>query len=350
MSATELEVAGRRIGPAHPLFLIAEAGVNHNGKLDLALALVDAAVRAGADAVKFQLFRLEEQVAAAAPTARYQEERTGQATMRDMAHGYDLPWEAHRAIAAHCAECGIHYLASCFEPTAVDLLRELGGPCIKIGSGEITNVLLLDHAARSGLPVLLSTGMSTMEDVTDAVDVLRGAGCKDLLLLHCVSSYPADVKTMNLRAIQTLQQVFGVPVGLSDHTRGTGAAIAALALGACLVEKHLTLDRNMEGPDHAMSMAPGEMAVFIRDLRELQAGLGDGVKRLLEEERATQSVARRGLVALRDLPAGERLSRENTAFKRPAVGVDPRHWARVEGRALRVAVAADAPITLEMLE
>jgi N-acetylneuraminate synthase/N,N'-diacetyllegionaminate synthase len=331
------------------VFVIAEAGVNHDGKLGQALQLVDAAAEAGADAVKFQLFRVEEQISGVAPTADYQQKHTGATTMTEMAKSYDLAWEAHREIAAHCRMRGIVYMASCFDPQAVDFYLGLGGLAIKVGSGEITNLPLLGHMARTGRPVLLSTGMSTLEEVAAAVDHLRRGGDGPLALFHCTSNYPTAPAAVNLRVIQTLAQAFGVPVGFSDHTSGSAVASAAVALGACMIEKHFTIDRGLPGPDHAMSLDPGELRQFVTSVREAEAALGSGIKYLQPGEAEVQRVARRSLVSTRLIRAGERLDESSIALKRPATGIAPHLLASVCGRIAAVDIPADVPIVWEML-
>lgn len=343
------QVGGKTVGPGHPCFVIAEAGVNHNGDLAMARRLVEAAAEAGADAVKFQLYDAAEQVSRAARTAGYQRDRTGEDDMLSMAAGYDLPWEAHFELAEHCRAVGIHYMSSVFDRRAADFLLRLGGDAFKIGSGELTNEPLLRYLAGLGKPILLSTGMSTLEDVAGAVERLRAHGDPPLLLFQCVSCYPAPPETANLRAMAVMAQAFGVPVGFSDHTPGSTVAVAAVALGASMVEKHFTLDRTLPGPDHAMSLSPAELREYVAAVRDAEAALGDGIKRPHPEEIPVREVARRGLVSGRDLRAGEVLGDDNVAFKRPALGIDPRFWETVRGRRLRVDVPADTPVTWEML-
>jgi sialic acid synthase SpsE len=344
-----ITIGGRPIGPGAPCYVIAEAGVNHNGRVDLACQLAEAAHAAGADAVKFQIFDALEQISTGAETVAYQQRETGCQSMREMAQSYDLPWEAHREIAGRCREVDITYMASCFDATAVDFLMSLGSDCVKIGSGEITNYPLLAHAARSAGTILLSTGASTLADVAGAVEWIASAGGERLALFHCVSNYPADPTSLNLRAIQTLTQAFGVPVGFSDHTTGQTAAVAAVALGACLVEKHFTLDRTLPGPDHAMSLDPQALRDFVTAIRSAEQALGDGVKRVQHDEVPTQRAARRSLVARGMITAGERLSDQNVVFKRPATGIDPRLWQAVRGREAAIAIPDDVPITWDMI-
>ena len=344
-----IQVGDRQIGPGQPCFVIAEAGVNHNGKMDLALSLVDAAFRAGADAVKFQLFRVEEQISGTAETAAYQRGQTGAATMREMARSYDLDWEAHRKIAVHCGEQGILYIASCFDPRAVDFYLELGGQAIKVGSGEITNFPLLSHMVHTGRPIFLSTGMSTLSEIAAAVEHIQRSGDSSLALFHCVSNYPTVPEMANLMVMGSLERAFGVPVGFSDHTTGNTVAVAAVALGACMIEKHFTIDRKLPGPDHSMSLDPEGLTAFVRQVREAQAALGTGVKRLQPGEVEVQRVARRGLVSARTICAGDKLDMANTTLKRPATGIGAQLREAVSGRIAKVDIPADVPITWDML-
>ncbi|MEN6349800.1 MAG: N-acetylneuraminate synthase family protein [Syntrophomonas sp.] len=345
----EIEINGRKIGDNSPCFIIAEAGVNHNGKLELALELVEIAKAAGADAVKFQLFRPEEQVSIAARPAAYQQERSGFDNMLQMGKSYDLPWEEHRTIAAYCRKLGIIYLASCFDRLAVNFLIGLGGEAVKVGSGEITNYPLLAYISSTGLPILLSTGASTLRDVAGAVEHINQNGSSPIILLHCVSNYPADPAALNIRAMQTMARAFGALKGFSDHTSGWIAAPVAVALGACVIEKHFTLDKNLPGPDHAASLDPAGLRDFVAVIRTAEACLGDGVKHLLEEEKPIRTASRRSLVSYSHITAGSRLDEHNTTFKRPATGIDPRLWETVRGRTVKSSVPPDTPIKWEML-
>ena len=345
-----ITIGSREVGFPEAVYVIAEAGVNHNGQLDLALQLADAAKSSGADAVKFQLFRVEEQISVNAPTADYQRGHTGNNSMLEMAKNYDLPWEAHRTIFSHCQSIGIEYMASCFDSKAVDFLLELGGDSVKVGSGEITNFPLLAHIARCGKPLLLSTGMSTMDDVRRAVDHFRMCGGGDLVLFQCVSNYPSQPEDLNLRVITTLSKEFEVPVGFSDHSVGNTAAVAAVALGACFLEKHFTLDKALPGPDHAMSMDPEELKSYVEKVHIAERCLGSGQKKLAPGEAEVQRVARRSLVAARSIQTGEMLNEDNVVFKRPGTGIDPREWTKACGRRSQVNIPADALITWEMLQ
>lgn len=334
------------------VFLIAEAGVNHNGRLDLALQLVDAARAAGADAVKFQTFRAEDLALPGAATAAYQEGNTGETDQFAMLRKLELSAEQHQAIAAHCAQVGIEFLSTPFSEGAVDLLAALGVRRLKLSSGEIVNRPLLEKAAATGLPLILSTGMADLDEVLQAVRWVRDVWAQrgappavpplpaPLVLLQCTSAYPAPDAALNLRAIATLREATGLPVGYSDHSLGNTAALAAVALGACVVEKHITLDRSLPGPDHRASSEPPEFTALARDIRRVQLMLGDGVKIPRADELEVRAVARRSPVLVADLPAGTVLTRDHLQLRRPASGIAAAELDDVIGRALRADTAA----------
>lgn len=334
-------VERRTIGGAAPVFVVAEAGVNHNGDPALAARLVDAAADAGADAVKFQTFSARALVSPRAPKAAYQRETTGSGESQlDMLTRLELDREQHAALQAHAARRGLVFFSTPFDEASADLLHSLGVPLFKVPSGEITNLALLRHVAANHRPIILSTGMSTMEEVQSAVDAIREAGSPPLALLHCLSAYPAPVAEMNLRAMDSLRARFGVPVGLSDHTTGIEISIAAVARGAAIVEKHLTLDRALPGPDHRASLDPRDFTAMVTAIRAVEAALGDGVKRPMPSETDTRSVARKSLVAARAIPAGQRLTADSIAIRRPGTGIPPGDLSRVLGRPVRYDLAA----------
>jgi N,N'-diacetyllegionaminate synthase len=343
-------VGARTVGPGLPCLVIAEAGVNHNGSLEMAVRLVDAAAAAGADIVKFQTFKSEEVVTPLAPKADYQVQNTGATESQlDMIRKLELPDHAFHTIQQHCRERGITFLSTPFDHRSADLLEEMGVDAFKIPSGEITNHPLLTHIARKGKPLIVSTGMSDLEEVAVALGVIRAAGNTELILLHCVSNYPAAPASVNLSAMRTLEQHFDVPVGYSDHTEGISIPIGAAALGACVVEKHFTLDRKLPGPDHRASLEPTELAAMVQGIRDVQSALGDGVKRPVAEELSTAAVARRSLVAACDLRAGTLLTESMVAIRRPGTGLPPSDLSRVLGRQLKQDLAAGHLFTMEML-
>jgi N,N'-diacetyllegionaminate synthase len=340
------------------VFVIAEAGVNHNGRLELALQLADAARAAGADAVKFQTFRAEDVVTPTAATADYQRTNTGATSQFEMIKALELDEAQHQLVAAHCAQIGIEFFSTPFSEEAVAQLVRLGVRRIKLPSGEITNKPLIERVADTGLPLLVSTGMSTLEEVHMAVGWIAARwqalgrpapGPGHLALLHCTSAYPAPAESLNLRAIATLAQATGLPVGYSDHSLGMEAALAAVALGAVVIEKHLTLDKSLPGPDHRASADPTEFAAMVQGIRNVQSMLGDGIKQPQPIEQNTRDVARRSIVVLRDLPQGHFLTEADLALRRPGTGLAPDQWSRVLGQRLAQDVAAHTTLTSALL-
>jgi N-acetylneuraminate synthase/N,N'-diacetyllegionaminate synthase len=332
-------VGRRAVGEGQPCFVIAEAGVNHNGDVALAHRLVDIASEAGADAVKFQTFDPERLVSPAALKAAYQVANTGSAESQlEMLRNLVLPAEALAPLAAHAQERGLLFLSTPFDESSADLLEGLGMAAFKVPSGEITNHSFLAHVASKGKPVLMSTGMSTLAEVAEAVQVIRESADPPFGLLHCVTSYPAAPADCNLRAMAAMRAAFGVPVGWSDHTEGIQISLAAVAAGAAVLEKHFTLDRNMPGPDQRASLEPGELSAMVRSIREIEAAMGDGVKRPTTSELANVAAARRSLHASRTLPAGHVLDEADLIALRPGTGMSPALRSRLVGRRLRVGV------------
>ena len=325
------------------LLVIAEAGVNHNGDLGRAREMVRAAAASGADYVKFQAFSAEGLVAQGARTAAYQAANTGEVDQRALLRGLEIGRDGFAALAQECRAQRIGFMATAFDVDMVEALVALGMDRIKVASGELTNAPALARFARLGKPVLLSTGMATLDEVGRAIGVLRANGAADITLLQCTSLYPAPPAALNLRAMTTMAERFGLPVGFSDHSLGDHAAVAAAALGATVIEKHFTLDRKLPGPDHAASLEPGELAAMIRKLREIGAMLGDGRKMPTRDELATARLVRRSWHAARDLAAGMVIAADAVVLKRPADGLAPE--ASPVGRTLIRAVAADAPLT-----
>ena len=295
----KIRIEDKLIGEEEPCFIIAEAGVNHNGSVELAKKLIDAAKDAGADAVKFQTFKAENVVVKDAQKAEYQKETTGEGSQYEMIKKLELTEEDFRELADYAKEKDIMFLSSPFDKDSIDLLNELDVPAFKVGSGEITNFPLLRYIAKKGKPIILSTGMSTLGEIEEALDVIRSEGVEDIALLHCVSNYPARIEDVNLRAMGTLKQAFKLPVGFSDHTLGITAPIAAVALGACVIEKHFTLDRNLPGPDHKASLEADELKEMVKAIREVEKVLGNGIKRPTKEEEEIKKL--RGEVSLQRL-------------------------------------------------
>jgi len=350
MRTNAVKIGSKWIGPGCSCFVIAEAGVNHNGDLETAKKLVDAAVFAGADAVKFQTFKAESLVTEEAPKASYQKRDVEAESQFNMLQRLELFQEELRELADYCRKNGMMFLSSPFDEESVDLLEELNVSSFKIGSGEITNWPLLEYVASKKKPIFLSTGMSYLSEVDEAVRLIQSAGCDELVLLHCVSVYPARPSDVNLRAMNTLREAFGRPVGFSDHTLGVDVALAAVALGASVIEKHLTLDKNMHGPDHKASLEPEEMKNLIQGVRKVEAALGHGRKEPVEAEREIMAVARKSLVTKVDIPAGARLMSEMIAIKRPGTGLYPAFLNCVVGRKAKSLIPAGTIIEMEMLE
>jgi N-acetylneuraminate synthase/N,N'-diacetyllegionaminate synthase len=354
MSDTQLRsitIGDKQVGPGHSVFIIAEAGVNHNGDLEMARKLVEVAVAAGADAVKFQTFRAEAVASPNAPKAQYQIDTTGNSeTQLEMLRRLELSPRAHHEIQELCRKSGIIFLSTPFDEAAADLLAQFDVPAFKISSGDITNLPLLAHVARNGKPVILSTGMSDLDEVAEAVTAIQNEGCDQLILLHCVTNYPASATDINLRAMRTMTEAFGVPVGYSDHTTGIEIPMAAVALGACVIEKHFTLDRDLPGPDHRASLEPAELRAMIEGIRKVEAALGDGRKAPANSELDTARIARRSLVAVGDIRAGTRIVREMIAAKRPGTGLPPAKLSLILGRTALVDITAGSMLALEMFD
>ena len=329
--------------------IIAEAGVNHNGDLNLARQLIDAAVEAGADLVKFQTFRADRQVTRTAQKADYQTLTTdGRESQQQMLRRLELSPDMHDELIAHCAARNIRFFSTGFDIESVNLLVDLGQDLFKVPSGEITNLPYLRHIGGLGKTVILSTGMSTLGDIEAAIDVLELAGTPrtQITVLHCTTEYPTPMAEVNLRAMLSIGSAFGVAVGYSDHTSGIEVAIAAVAMGATVIEKHFTLDRNLPGPDHQASLEPAELKAMVSAIRNVEVALGDGVKRLTPSEARNKPVARKSLVASQAIKAGERFSAQNLTAKRPGTGISPMRWDEVMGRVAGHDFSADELIDL----
>jgi len=316
------------------LLVIAEAGVNHCGDPRRALDMVEVAAEAGADVIKFQTFKAEKVVGVLAPKAAYQVRSTGaEESQLEMVRKLELSPETHRELVLACQRRGIEFLSTAFDEDSLELLLRLGVRRIKVPSGELTNVPLLRKLGACRLPVILSTGMADLEEVAFAVQVLTEAGSEktDLTVLHCVTEYPTPPEQVNLLAMLTLGERFGTPVGFSDHTLGWDVTTAAVALGATVIEKHFTLDRSLPGPDHQAALEPRELKAMVKALRTVEAALGDGEKRPAACERSNRTIARRSIVAARDIAAGEVFDASNLTTLRPATGTSARHWDKVLG-------------------
>ena len=313
--------------------IIAEAGVNHTGELDLALKLCDAAKEAGADVVKFQTWKTEKIITQNVSQAEYQVTNTGiEETQYEMLKKLELSYDDFRKIKKHCDEIGILFSSTADEEESLDFLIELGIPFIKIGSGDIGNIPYLRYMGRKKMPIILSTGMSSLADVDISINALREGGATDISLLHCTTNYPCSYEDVNLRAMLTLQDAFHLPVGYSDHTMGKDVAISAVTLGASIIEKHFTLDCHMEGPDHAASTEPAEFAELVKSIRRVESFLGDGIKRATVAEKEISKVVTKRIVASKVIECGEIFSENNLCVKRNDVGMKASQWDLVINR------------------
>ena len=333
----------------HSVSIIAEAGVNHNGDITLAMHLVDAAANAGADFVKFQTFNPDALATPVADKAEYQIRTTGNdETQLDMLRRLVLTRDDHVRLKAYCAERGIEFLSTPFDADSADMLVELDVPAIKISSGDLTNLPLLRHVALTGKPMIVSTGMGTLDEIREAVGAIRTVGAEDITILHCVTDYPADPADANLRAIRTLADAFDLPVGYSDHTPGISVAIAAAAIGATVVEKHITLDRSLPGPDQQASLEPAEFASLVSGIRTVEKALGTGEKIPSEREIANIAAARRSLVSARAIAKDSVVTADDLTIMRPGTGMTPSKLDTVIGRKANRAIDPGTLLTEDM--
>lgn len=311
-------------------FIIAEAGVNHNGSLKLAKQLVDVAVEAQADAVKFQTFKTENEISKIAQKAQYQKETTNsEESQYDMVKKLELPFKDFKILQNYCKQKGIMFLSTPFELESVKFLESLNLDYMKIPSGEITNLPFLREIASYGGKIILSTGMSTLKEIEEAINILKGC---EISLLHCTTEYPCPYEDVNLKAILTMKERFKLPIGYSDHTQGIEVAIAAVAMGAEIIEKHFTLDKNMEGPDHKASLSPKELKQMVKSIRNIEKSIGDGIKKPSPSEIKNMEIARKSIVAKCGIEKGEIFSEKNLTTKRPGSGISPMKWDEIIGQ------------------
>jgi len=318
-----------------PVFIIAEAGVNHNGSIELALKLVDVAVEAKADAVKFQTFNAENVISRFAEKAEYQKETTNsEETQLEMARRLELNRGDHEELLRHCISKGIEFLSTPFDHKSIDLLVSLGLERIKIPSGEITNLPYLCHIGKYGKAIILSTGMASLEEIEAALVLLEKSGTSraNVTVMHCNTEYPTPMIDVNLKAMLSIRNSLGVEVGYSDHTLGIEVPVAAVALGATVIEKHFTLDRTLPGPDHRASLEPIELKAMVQSIRNVEKAMGDGIKRASPSELKNKPIARKSIVAAMDINKGVRITEENITVKRPGTGISPMLWGEVLGK------------------
>jgi len=348
---TSFAIGGRRVGSSQPCYVIAEAGVNHNGERRVAEALIDAAAGAGADAVKFQTFSAARLASRTAPRAEYQAARVADGgTQFDMLERLELSADDHRHLLRYARQRSIEFLSTPFDPQSADLLHELGVAAFKIGSGDLTDALLLARVAACGRPVLLSTGGATLDDVRRALAVIEEHGAPPVALLHCVSTYPARAEDANLRAIGELGRVFHRPVGFSDHTPDCLTPVLAVAAGAAILEKHLTVDRAMPGPDHAFSLEARDFAAMVAEIRRAERALGSGVKQPLPDELPIMRVVRKSLYAARTISRGHAIAADDLVALRPAGGISPMDAKRIVGRVAKESIDAGVMLRPDMVE
>ena len=340
----EIHLGKRIIGSGKGVFVIAEIGINHNGSVDEAAKLIDAAVDCGADAVKFQSFRADRLLICSRD--RY-EQQSGEETAYDLLSRCELNFDEQEKLKSYADKRGIMFLSTPFDNESVDFLDSLGVPAFKVASGDMTHIPLLYHIASKGKPVFLSTGMSYLDEVTEAVRHLREGGAREILPMHCTASYPALSRDMNLRALETLQSYFGLHVGLSDHSRGILFSLAAAAMGAVAIERHFTLDRNANGPDHKASLDPMGLKKLVKNLRRLEAGMGSGGKCPAKSEAEGRHLGRRSIVAATDIQAGEQIVSGMLTCKRPGGGLAPKYLDRITGMTSRHFIAKDTLIQWE---
>lgn len=348
---SNVAIGQRVIGPGHPVYIIAEAGVNHNGNPTEALRLIDAAKDAGADGVKFQIFCADELVTSDASACAYQQDATGDTGQKEMLRRLELSVEQFAELRAYADRLGIDFLATPFGITELHALVDLSVPAIKIASPDIVNVPLLTAAAATGLPLIVSTGASDLAEVDAAVDQIRGERAGDrLILLHCVSAYPTLPIDARLACIRTLSQRYALPVGFSDHTADSAISSLAVAAGALVLEKHLTLDRSAIGPDHFFSLTPPEFARYVAAARQAQACLGEGLIACSEPEREVRRLARGSIVSTMTIRPGTRLTADMLTVRRPGDGIAPREWERVLRCLAKTDIPSDTPLAWHMLD
>ncbi len=347
MREIEIEISGKIVGNNRPCFVIAEAGVNHNGDFELAKEMIDLAKSAGADAIKFQTFKTEGVVIRTANMAKYQE-RSEEKNQYEMLKSFELEYDDFEELKDYCDKKNIVFLSTPHSEDAIDFLDRIV-PAYKIGSGDLTNLPFLEKVAEKRKPILLSTGMATLGEIEDAIRVIRRRGWEKIIILHCVTSYPLRIEDANLRTIQTLKYAFRLPVGFSDHTLEIITPAAAVSLGACIIEKHFTPNRSLHGPDHKASLEPREFKMMVDYIRLVEKSLGDGVKVITGEEEEIKKIARKSIVSKTDIPQGTVITRDLLEIKRPGTGIAPKSLLLVVGKRAKSDIKKDELITWNMI-
>lgn len=345
----ETKIGNKLIGKNQPSFIIAEAGVNHNASVEIAKKLVDVAKEVGADAVKFQTFKTGKVVTKNAKKAEYQIKNSGEESQYEMIKSLELSDDEFREIARYAKYKGLIFLSSPFDIESVDLLNEIGVPAFKIASGEITNFTLLEYIAKKQKPIIISTGMSTIGEVEEAINLIEKYN-KNIVLMHCLTSYPAKKEHANLNVIKTLKCAFKKPVGFSDHTLGIEMSVAAVAMGSCVIEKHFTIDKDLPGPDHKASLEPHEFAEMVNSIRNVEKGMGNGIKKPTDNEIKIKKLVRKSIVAKEDIPSGTILKEDMLDFKRPGTGIEPKNLKKLIGKELIKDVNKDTLIKWNQLK
>jgi len=344
-----IKIGNKYIGEGQSVFIIAEAGVNHNGSLKLAKKMIDAAKSSGADAVKFQTFKTENLVTVNAPKAMYQKRTDSFKSQFKMLKSLELSESDFVELFDYCKKKKIIFLSTPFDSESANFLYRLNMPAFKVASGELTNMPLLLQIAAYHKPIILSSGMANLKEIKEAVRAIYSTGNKNLILLHCTSNYPAAFKDVNLKAIETLRKEFNAPVGYSDHTEGMHVAISVIAMGACVIEKHFTLNRNFHGPDHKSSLEPEKLSEMIKDIRDIEKAMGNGVKAPAKSEEEIKKVARKSIVADRDIRKGIRLTEDMVALKRPGTGIEPKYLNKIIGKQLKFDIEKDRILTWDLV-
>ncbi|MFB0500164.1 MAG: N-acetylneuraminate synthase [Candidatus Hadarchaeaceae archaeon] len=345
----KVKIKDKLVGEGEPVFIVAEAGSNHNRKLEQAKRLIDVAADAGADVVKFQTFSADKIVARVIPKARYMKKVSKKESVYEIFKRIELPREWHRELAMYAGKKDLIFLSSPFDEEAVDLLDDFGVPAFKVASGELTNLPLIKYMATKGKPMIVSTGAATASEIREAISTIKGEGNNKIILLHCVANYPAANEDANLLAINTMRQKFKLPVGYSDHTLGIAAPIAAAALGAVIIEKHFTLNRKLPGPDHFYALEPSELKTMVEGIRAVEKLLGSPVKRPTKSEQEMRKLARRSIFAKVGIPAGTTITKEMLTVLRPAIGLEPKYLEEIVSKKARLNIKLYEPITWDKI-
>lgn len=346
-----IKIKDKILGDGNPCFIIAEGGVNHNGDINLAKKMIDKAVEAKVDAIKFQTFKSENLVTKYASMAKYQKDNLGKEDSQfNMLKKLELSYSQFIELKKYCDERNIIFMSTPFDFESADFLNSIGMEAFKISSGDLTSIPMLEHISKFKKPILLSSGMAVLGEIEDAVMAIRNSGIEDIAVLHCTSNYPAAIESVNLKAMNTIKDAFKVVGGYSDHTEGITIPIAAAALGAEIIEKHFTLDKNMEGPDHKASLDPEELKKMVEEVRKVEASLGTGIKIFNESEIDAMKVARKSIVAARDIKTGEVLVLKDLDYKRPGNGLSPKEYKFILGKKAKRDIRKDEQIVLSYLE